>query len=364
MCSTGYLKDNKYIIKRGKSIICKGGQIIKKALVPVISIFLLLGILSGLASAWERGTHAFIAHKLKKASGPYDIEEMYGAMAPDAFNYLFTPPYILYRDFLYDQTHHHFLKIQNAVKYGYEKASSYGFISHNNLWGADSTAHLASLTLLPDEGYVITKAKLLDEYLKSVSSDYYDLFKDHPAVALEVCHNIVEAAGDIVLVRYDRSLGAKIMQIDARPKTNMQNLMVRAYAKDLADFSQTTAAPMTYEEAEMFIRATENEFRTSCIAYGGLLQQDESIILENVIEQFKELARVYLTAVGLPVPDEALLQALLQASFQAAIGLIENDYMPEIMATIDMLKRAMVKEVKPSVMATRPAAALIKSKLH
>ncbi len=336
----------------------------KKALVPVISIFLVLSILAGLTSAWERGTHAFIAHKLKKANGPYDIEEMYGAMAPDAFNYLFTAPYILYRDFLYDQTHHHFLKIQYAVKYGYEKASSYGFISHNNLWGADSTAHNASLTLLPDEGYVITKAKALDEYLKSVSPDYYNLFKDYPAVALEVCHNIIEAAGDIVLVRYDRSLGAKIVQIAARPKTNMQNLMVRAYAKDLADFSQGTAAPMTLEEAEMFIRATENEFRTSCIAYGWLLQQDESIILENVIAQFKELARVYLTAVGLPVPDDALLQALLEASFQAAIGLIENDYLPEIMATIDMLKRSMVKEVKPSVMATRPTAALVKSKLH
>ncbi|MDI6697342.1 MAG: hypothetical protein QME85_00180 [Candidatus Saccharicenans sp.] len=336
----------------------------KKALVSVISILLVLGILSGLASAWERGTHAFIAHKLKKASGPYDIEEMYGAMAPDAFNYLFTPPYILYRDFLYDQTHHHFLKIQYAVKYGYEKASSYGFISHNNLWGADSTAHIASLTLLPDEGYVITKAKALDEYLKTVSPDYYNLFKDFPAVALEVCHNIIEAAGDIVLVRYDRSLGAKIMQIAARPKTNMQNLMVRAYAKDLADFSQGTATPMTREEAEMFIRVTENEFRTSCIAYGWLLQQDELIILENVIEQFKELAVAYLTAVGLPVPDEPLLTALLEGSFKAAIGLIENDYLPEIIATIDMLKRAMVKEVKPSVMATRPTAALIKSKLH
>jgi len=45
---------------------------------------------------------------------------MYGAMAPDAFNYMFTQPYILYRDFLYDQTHHYFLKIQQAVKYGYE----------------------------------------------------------------------------------------------------------------------------------------------------------------------------------------------------------------------------------------------------
>lgn len=336
----------------------------KRAISLLVLFGLLLAVISIPAAAWERGTHAFIADKLKKANGPYNIEEMYGAMAPDAFNYLFTAPYILYRDYLYDQTHHHFLKIQQAVKYGYEKASSYGFISHNNLWGADSTAHIASLTLLPDEGYVITKAKMLDDYLKSVSPDYYNLFKDYPAVALEVCHNIIEAAGDIILVRYDRTLGAKIVQIAARPKTNMQNLMARAYARDLADFSQTTTAPLTLAEAEQFIRATENEFRTSCIAYGWLLQQDEAIILENVIAQFKQLATAYFTALGLPVPDDALLTALLQASFQAAIGLIENDYLPEIMATIEMLKKGMVKEVKPNVMATRPTSALIKAKLH
>lgn len=336
----------------------------KKTVSVLVSLGVLLAIISGTAAAWEKGTHAFIADKLKKANGPYNIEEMYGAMAPDAFNYLFTAPYILYRDYLYDQTHHYFLKVQYAVKYGYEKASSYGFISHNNLWGADSTAHKASLTLMPDEGYVITKAKMLDEYLKGVSTDYYNLFKDYPAVALEVCHNIIEAAGDIVLVRYDRSLGAKIIQIAARPKTNMQNLMVRAYAQGLADFSQTTAAPLTLAEAEQFIRATENDFRTSCISYGWLLQQDEATILENVMAQFKQLAAAYFTALGLPVPDDALLTALLQGAFQAAIGLIENDYMPEVMATIDMLKKGMIKEVKPNVMATRPTAVLVKAKLH
>jgi len=36
--------------------------------------------------------------------------------------------------------------------------------------------------------------------------------------------------------------------------------------------------------------------------------------------------------------------------------------MTEVMATVDMLKKAMVKEVKPNVMATRPASALAKGK--
>lgn len=330
----------------------------------VFFLFLVLILAVNYSLAWERGTHAFIVHQLKKASGPYDIEEMYGAMAPDAFNYLFTMPGLAYRDFLYDQTHHYFLKVQNAVKYGYEKPSAYGFISHNDTWGADSTAHHASLTLLPNEGYVITKARMLDDYLKSVSPEYYNLFKDYPAVALEVCHNIIEAAGDIVLVRHDRSLGLKLMQIVARPKTNMQNLMVRAYANDLAEFSRLTPFPLSLAEAEQFIRVVENEFRTSCIAYGWLLQQDEAVILENVILQFKQLAVAYFTALGLPIPDDTLLTALLQASFQVALELIQNDYMPEIMATLEMLRKGMVKEVNPSFMDTRPATGAIRPKLH
>jgi len=34
------------------------------------------------------------------------------------------------------------------------------------------------------------------------------------------------------------------------------------------------------------------------------------------------------------------------------------------MATVDMLKKGMVKEVKPNVMATRPASTQLKSKKH
>ncbi|MCX7975310.1 MAG: hypothetical protein N3B16_12565 [Candidatus Aminicenantes bacterium] len=165
-------------------------------------------------------------------------------------------------------------------------------------------------------------------------------------IAIEICHNIIEAAGDIVLVRYDKTVGAKLIEIAARPKPNMQNLLVRAYAQGLCEFSLTTLFPLTYEQAEQLIREEENNFRTYGIAYGWLLQQNEAIILENVINEFKQLATLYLGSVGIPVPPEPLLTLLLQISFKAAIGLIENDYMPEVMATIEMVKKNMVKEVK------------------
>jgi hypothetical protein len=49
---------------------------------------------------------------------------------------------------------------------------------------------------------------------------------------------------------------------------------------------------------------------------------------------------------GLPVPDEGTLNALLNVSFQVADSLIKDDYMREIQATIAMVNRNMVKEVK------------------
>jgi hypothetical protein len=318
----------------------------KKAICLLAALSLGMAVLAGAAMAWERGTHAFIADKLKKAGGPYNIDEMYGSMAPDVFNYMFTPPNVLYRNYLYDQTHHQFLKVKNAVKWGYEKSSAYGFLSHNNVWGADSTAHIASRTLLPNEGYIITKAKMLNDWLISNVPGYADLIGTHLEVGVEICHNVIEAAGDIVLARGDASVGEKLMQIALRPKPHMQNLMVRAYAQGLSDASGSLGYPITFVQAEQLIRSEEEGFRTSCIAYGYLLQQDESIILANVIAQFKQLAQVYLELNGLPVPPEADLEPLLQVSFQVADGLIKDDYMKEIQATIAMVKRNMVKEGK------------------
>ncbi len=318
----------------------------KKGLCLLLSIGIAAWVLAGPAGAWERGTHAYIADALKKAGGPYNIDEMYGSMAPDAFNYLFVSPGLAYRDFLYDQTHHSFMKVKDAVRWGYEKASADGFLSHNNVWGADSTAHIASLTLSPGEGYVITKANMLNGWLMSNVPPYAALLGGNQGIAVEICHNIIEAAGDIVLARHDASVGAKLMEIALRPKPHMQNLMVRAYAQDLADFSGLTPYPLTLVEAGNFIRVVEDEFRMSCISYGYLLQQDESVILENVIAQFKQLAQIYLTAYGLPVPDDATLTALLQVAFSVAFPMIESDYMSEIAATIAMVKKNLVKKIK------------------
>lgn len=284
--------------------------------------------------SWEKGTHAFIADMLSKGGLLKGAEAMYASMAPDAFNYMFTNPGLTYREFLYGKTHFEAEKVPAAVRYGYERTAAFGFLSHNNAWGADRTAHTASLTLDPTEGYVITKARMLHGFLMN-DPGYAALLGGVPEVALEICHSIIEAAGDIILKHYDPTVGGKLTEMAVKPRTNVQNLMVRAYAEDLAGFSQTTLFPLTSSQAKQLIIEAETEFRTAAIGYGFLLSGDDETLTANIIEQFKGLAGAFLAAYGLPVPDDATLTVLIQAGLGVSLQLCQGDYMAEVLATVD-----------------------------
>jgi hypothetical protein len=128
----------------------------KKAFsVGAIIVFLLCFTVQ--AFPWGSATHAYVIDQIMRKGGPPRL--MYGAMAPDVFNYFFENTTL--RDQLYGMTHFDFMKLWDASKGPSDRPSAYGFVSHNNEWGADSTAHIKSLTFMPTEGFVITKAKYL-----------------------------------------------------------------------------------------------------------------------------------------------------------------------------------------------------------
>ena len=90
---------------------------------PPSAVAAALGLaISADAFAWEKGTHAYIADLVRKKAGVLNIEEIYGAMAPDAFNTLFTVPGLAFRDWLYEETHYNFMKVWNAIRMGREKS--------------------------------------------------------------------------------------------------------------------------------------------------------------------------------------------------------------------------------------------------
>ena len=291
------------------------------------------------AFPWGSLTHVFIGQHLKKQSGPFNLDEIYGTTAPDIFNYIFSPPYIYYRDYLHYKTHFDFMRVWDAVKYGYEKPVAYGFVAHNNDWGADWTAHVNSLTLLPDEGYIITKTKALHDILMAVP-EYAAL--DWPyEVSIEVIHHIVEAAGDVIVNKASPGIAKKLIKSTLRPSPVFQNLLVKAYAQGLADFSTQTPFPLDDQSAAQVIRGSEVSFRAYMVTYGTVFQQDEPHIIQGIVLNFEAIAMAYLGAFGITLPPEVNLKPLIELALYQAIDLCEDDYMAEIWATIDYVDQEM-----------------------
>lgn len=308
----------------------------KRTIAAVIAVALGTAVFVAPALSWEKGTHLYIADKLKRQGGmnPLNLDEMYGAMAPDIFNYVFDlPPGA--NPFLYDQTHHFYVNMWKAVRWGYEKPLAFGFVSHNDTWGADYTAHHRALTApaAPGDGYIIMKARILDEALAS----YWGVIETalggtlDDAIKLELCHNIVEAAGDIVLKRSYPRLGNYLVTAGSRSDKRFKNLFLKAYLPGLTAFIGDETLART------ILLTGESSFRTQqVVMYGMLLQQDELAIIDGITAQFNSLVGLYLESLGVPPPSTGWpdLTFVIQAALVGAISLIENDYMLEVNATV------------------------------
>ena len=319
------------IVKEGK---------MKRTIAAVIMVALGTAVFVVPALSWEKGTHLYIADKLKRQGriNPMNLDEMYGAMAPDIFNYVFDLPTAQY-DYLYDQTHHYYYNMWRAVKWGYEKPLAFGFVSHNDTWGADYTAHHKALTVPadPGDGYVIFKAKLL---LSMIDWDALAIkigATVPPEVQLELCHNIVEAAGDIVLKRFYPQLGKNLVAAGNRSDKRFRNLFLKAYLPGLI-----TAFSMSEDAAKTLLLNGEAAFRTyQVIMYGVLFQQDEATVIAGIADQFGDLVSGYLLSKGITIPAGTDLTTEILAALQGAIYICQSDYMIEVDATVNYLRAEM-----------------------
>jgi hypothetical protein len=106
--------------------------------------------------AWGSATHGYIDDHLGKKGPVRNLNEIYGGMAPDAFNYLFSN--LNWLNYLYVETHYEDnLLVWKKADTILEKAVAFGFVSHNGMTGADATAHGSYAYDAPD-GWVIAKA--------------------------------------------------------------------------------------------------------------------------------------------------------------------------------------------------------------
>jgi hypothetical protein len=281
-----------------------------------------LGLTSSPASAWNAGTHVYIANPLGATGGASNWQEMYGAMALDTFNYGSDAQSTYMTDLLHTAAA---MQLWNAAKQAGPQylPVAYGFMTHNNVWGADSTAHNHGLTYGQDIGYVIAKAQLLHTLAPLPSALGIPL-----DVELYMDHLVVESAVDVLLKQnVDHNLGMEISQAAFNRPTQFPDLLVSAYSDDL--LQQFPA--LTLAEAELFIRSSESQFQLISEAYGQALNTSDPVPL--LAGQLAALAEGYIGS--LPV-SEAQLTAMLTDYINLAMTQC-LDFSQEIAATKDFV---------------------------
>ena len=307
-------------------------------------IALVLFFFSSEAFPWGWAVHAYIDDHLGKKRGLNNINEIYGGMVPDLFNYMFdNPDYLGYLSY---QTHNEFMKVWMEARCGLEKSLAYGFVTHNDVWGADSTAHHSGRTFGQGEGYVIAKAELLKPIVLGALKQLFEqLPLDSPdpdlldAIALEVSHELVENGIDILMKRIDPMIGHKIVSSALRRSPELPHLVVRAYAADFSDYGD-----ISFRKAAKIITSAEMEFRRSMIFYGHALLQEDVTSVELISEQTANVAKSFLAAYGIEIPAEIDVTPLVKFLTEEAIAVCAGDFASEIAATVGFVNDNLVIE--------------------
>jgi len=296
-------------------------------------------LLPAAAFPWNQATHAYISDRLGARMGNDNLQEMWGSVAPDFFNYVFDPD--VCPGWVSDQTHgtddeKTCLKVWEAAESEKEDALAYGFLSHNQQWGADHVAHINGLRPgYENDGYIIIKAKqLLAMPLDPASPHptfdevFESSFGMSPDQALLIAHGISEYGIDIRLgCEVDPRLGRK-MATTARSETKrFAALLVKAYATEYAAYCFEGEE----EKAASVLTAAEKEHRKDMIYLGQAISRPEHVAVQLLAEQLVEILPGLL---GTPIP--ANTQEIMEAGISTAMALCD-DYLPEIEATIEFV---------------------------
>jgi hypothetical protein len=291
------------------------------------------------AFSWSQATHAYIADRLGARAGHDDTNEMWGIVAPDMFIFTFDPA--LCPGWISDQTHgtyaESFMNVWNAAHTHAEEALAYGFVAHNEAWGADHPAHEACLTCGQDVGYIITKA----DALLNTPLDPADpqrtvgvAFASLGIGAYEgemVAHLLTEYAIDVMLANdVDPLLGRKLERAARTRSKEFPSLLVKAFAGDYAGScfgdSESTAAAV--------LRAAEEEHRHTMMFLGNAISHSKPVAAQLLAEQVVAIVPLFL---GRPFPvTEDVAVEIMKGAILGSMAICD-DYSAEIEATIDFV---------------------------
>jgi hypothetical protein len=308
-------------------------KLTRKPLITVGLICCLFVMIPAAAFPWNQATHAYIADRLGARAGHDNLNEMWGSVAPDFINYVFDPA--LCPTWISDQTHgtysDTFMKVWNAAGTHFEASLAYGFLSHNQQWGADYPAHISCRTCGQADGYVIVKARqLLDAPIDPANpertfGDAFAKLEMSPDMALLVAHVITEYAVDIRLgSEVDPLLGRKLATAARNDTKRFQPLFVQAFAADYAAYcfggdSSTAASELT---------AVEKGHRKDMMYLGQAISRPEPVAAQLLAEQ--------LVAVLSELGFHAVPVELITTAISSSMALCA-DYKAELDATVEFV---------------------------
>ena len=277
------------------------------------------------AYPWGWAAHTYVIDQTGTKSPSANLQEVYGGMAVDCFNYLTLadPNLAPVQNILFHEAHYQPLSLwENAAPA--LKPLAYGFVSHNEAWGEDRTAHVQNLTIGGNEGYVIIKARELAGELSAalqgaVGAD--DL--------LVVSHELIEYGIDL-LVRKELNPAIGLEMANAAMQRDS------AFPALLSSTFGPALSPLGFspEQAAGLIIGAEAQFRQTMVWYGLILATPDDAQMMNLLVQFLlPQAQAYFLANGIILPSEVDLGQVIQFAITKSIQLCEGDYLMELKRT-------------------------------
>lgn len=318
-----------------------------KKIMSFICLSFLMILVPVRAYTWGAVTHAYFAKELGKKYWELNFHEVvYGATLPDMFNLKFGSDY---KDSLWYQTHYEFMKVVSKANGSRQKAFAFGFVSHNNDWGVDYTAHLDGRTT-PGIGYVIKKIDDLKPELIPTVKDILVGAGISEAMAQPLAEvftpglaeNFIETAVDLLIKRNeDPEIGTAMLLSAQFDDFEIDSLLVEAYSRDFAE-----QFDLSITEASEIISGAEQEFRELIKLYGNIFVKEESEAIELLGVQGASYAEAYISDktdsdVTVPSGIDSVFAEFLRDN---AIPCVEGDYGAEVSATLAYLEEKFEEE--------------------
>ena len=310
----------------------------KRILLKILKHIILIGILLSATAAnllaWGPGVHAYVADHVSKKAGWKNIDEMYGAMAPDVINYMFYSPHL---SDMYAETHFNYERMWAAAETTRERVLAFGFLMHNNVWAADFSAHTGSLSLGDHgHGYVIQKAALLSTILESDPA-YASLGIPH-AITVEICHTMIESSVELLMTQIDGDVGKRVVLAATERSNVFPRLLARAYAQLFAPYFNNSEL-----QASEALLAAETVFRQIMTAQGEMMQQDLPIALDQLAGLNAQMAEGFLAQYGVVLPEDFDAKGLISNLIAAGMMLCQADFEEEVRATVEAVRENLVQ---------------------